>query len=50
MYPVNAVTGAPFVSVVGGLQLSAAPPVVGGVTVTVALSLAEPPVPLQVSV
>ncbi len=40
----------PFVLVVGAVHESVADPVVAGVTLTVVLSVAEPPAPLQLSV
>jgi hypothetical protein len=48
-YPVNVVTGVPFVFSVGGTQVSVAVPVVV-VTVTVALWLVVPPAPVQFNV
>ena len=48
--PVNVVTGVPLVLVVGAVQVSVAVPFVAGVTVTVALWVAGPPAPVQVSV
>jgi hypothetical protein len=47
---VSAVTGVPLVLVVGGVQDKEAVPVGAAVTVTVALWVAEPPVPVQLSV
>jgi hypothetical protein len=44
------VTGVPFVFCVGGVQVKVADPVVGCVTLTVALCAADPPVPVQVIV
>jgi hypothetical protein len=49
-YPDNVVTAVPSVFVVGAAHDSVAVPVVAGVTVTVALCEAEPPVPVQVNV
>src|ERR1700721_1799796 len=48
--PVNVVTGVPLVLVVGAVQVSVAVPFVAAVTVTVALWVAGPPAPVQVSV
>jgi hypothetical protein len=44
------VTGVPSVFVVGGVQDKLAVPVGAAVTVTVALWVAEPPAPVQLSV
>jgi hypothetical protein len=48
--PVNVATGVPLVLVVGAVQVSVAVPFVAGLTVTVALWVAGPPAPVQVSV
>ena len=48
--PVNVATGVPLVLVVGAVQVSVAVPFVAAVTVTVALWVAGPPAPVQVSV
>ena len=48
--PVNVATGVPSVLVVGAVQVSVAVPFVAGLTVTVALWVAGPPAPVQVSV
>jgi hypothetical protein len=50
VYPDSGVTAEPSVFDVGGTQVSIAVPVVAGVTVTVALCEAEPPVPEQLNV
>ena len=50
VYPDSGVTAEPSIFDVGGTQLSIAVPVVAGVTVTVALWEAEPPVPVQLNV
>ncbi len=49
-YPVSVVTGVPSVFFVGGTQVSVAVPLLLPVTVTVALWLAVPPVPVQLNV
>ena len=50
VYPDSGVTAEPSVFDVGGTQVSIAVPVVAGVTMTVALCEAEPPVPVQLNV
>ena len=51
VYPVRPVTAVPSVLVVGAVQVNVAiPVVVAGVTVTVALWVAEPVLPVQLSV
>jgi hypothetical protein len=50
VYPVRVVTGVPSVFATGAAQVSVAVPVVAAVMVTVALCVAEPPEPVQLSV
>ena len=49
-YPVSVVTGVPSVFFVGGAQVSVAVPLLLALTVTVALWLMVPPVPVQLNV